>query len=102
MVAQPVVAEQVNPLQSVVLPGVQPPFPSQVEAAVNPELPQLAAWQIVLLPNFSQPPLPSQCPVFPQELALAAVQALAGSATPDDTTAQVPSGEEPVSLLVQA
>ena len=49
-VAQPVVAEQVKPLQSVVVPAVQVPLPLQVPAAVNPLLPQLAGWQMVLLP----------------------------------------------------
>jgi hypothetical protein len=66
-------------------------------------VPQLAGWQMVLLPNFSQAPLPSQWPVFPHELGLAAAgQALAGSTSPEDTNAQVPSGDEPVSALVQA
>jgi hypothetical protein len=60
VVAQPVVAEQVKPLQSVVVPDVQVPFPSQVPAEVKPELPQLAGLQIALLPNFSHAPLPSQ------------------------------------------
>jgi len=41
-VAQPVVAEQVKPLQLVVVPDVQLPLPSQVPADVKPELPQLA------------------------------------------------------------
>jgi hypothetical protein len=97
-----VVATQVKPLQSVVVPATQLPLPLQVETEVNPEAPQLAAWQVVLLPYFSQAPLPSQCPVFPHELAVPAVQPPAGSASPEETTAQVPSGEEPVSALVQA
>jgi len=49
-VAQPVVAEQAKPLQSVVVPAAQVPLPSQVPAGVNPVLPQLAALQTVLLP----------------------------------------------------
>ena len=89
-------------MQSVVAPATQLPFPSQVEAAVNPEPPQLAVRQMVLLPNFSQAPFPSQYPVLPHEVATPGVQALAGSATPEETTAQVPSGDEPVSLFVQA
>ena len=60
VVAQPVVAEQVKPLQSVVVPVVQVPLPLHVPAEVKPELPQLAGLQIVLLPNFSHAPLPSQ------------------------------------------
>ena len=60
VVAQPAVAEQVKPLQSVVVPAEQFPLPLQVLAEVKPELPQLAAWQTVLLPNFSHAPLPSQ------------------------------------------
>ena len=103
MVAQPVVVEQVKPLQPVVVPGVQVPLPSQVEADVKPAAPQLAGWQMVLLPNFSQAPLPSQWPVFPHEVGDAAAgQALAGSARLEETNAQVPSGDEPVSALVQA
>jgi hypothetical protein len=102
VVAQPVVAEQVNPLQSIVVPDVQFPLPSHVLAAVKPELPQLAALQVVLLPNFSHAPLPSQCPVLPQEVAVPAAQPPAGSESPDDTTAQVPSGDAPVRALVQA
>jgi hypothetical protein len=42
-VVQPVAAAQVNPLQSVVVPAVHLPVPSQVEAEVKPELPQAAA-----------------------------------------------------------
>jgi hypothetical protein len=102
LVAQPVVAEQVNPWQLVVVPAAQLPLPSQVEADVKPEAPQLAAWQIVLPPNFSQAPLPSQWPVFPHEDGAPATHTVAGSASPDETTAQVPSGDEPVSALVQA
>ena len=60
LVAQPVVAEQVKPLQLVVVPAVQVPLPSQVPAEVKPEVPQLAGWQVVLLPSFSHAPLPSQ------------------------------------------
>jgi hypothetical protein len=60
VVAQPVVAEQAKPLQSVVVPPEQFPLPLQVLAEVKPELPQLAGWHTVLLPNFSQAPLPSQ------------------------------------------
>ena len=60
VVAQPRVAEQVNPWQPVVAPATHFPLPSQVEADVKPEVPQLAAKQIVLLPNFWQAPLPSQ------------------------------------------
>ncbi len=41
-VAHPAVTEQVNPLQSVVLPGEQVPLPLHVPAEVNPEVPQLA------------------------------------------------------------
>ena len=100
--AQPVVAEQVKPLQSVVVPVEQVPFPSQVPAEVKPEVPQLAGLQIVLLPNFSHAPLPSQWPVFPHEVAVVAVQMPAGSDSPDDTTAHVPSGADPVSVLVHA
>ena len=96
MVAQPVVAEQVNPLQSVVVPPPQFPLPSHVETDVKPEVPQLAALQVVLLPNFSQAPLPSQWPVFPHEAGVPAAHSCAGSDSPDETTAQVPSGE-PVS-----
>jgi hypothetical protein len=60
VVAQPVVAEQVKPLQSTVVPAAQVPLPSQVLAGVKPPLPQLAALQVVVLPNFSHAPLPSQ------------------------------------------
>jgi hypothetical protein len=60
LVAQPVVAEQVKPLQLVAVPAVQFPLPSQVPAEVKPELPQLAGWQIVLLPSFSHAPFPLQ------------------------------------------
>jgi hypothetical protein len=59
-VAQPVVAEQVKPLQSVVVPAAHFPLPSQVLDEVNPPPAQLAARQTVLLPNFSHAPLPSQ------------------------------------------
>ena len=69
---------------------------------MNPALPQLAAWQTVLLPNFSHAPLPSQWPVFPQEAGVPAVHPPAGSASPDETAEQVPSGDEPVSALVHA
>jgi hypothetical protein len=102
VVAQPVVAEHVKPLQSVVVPAAQFPFPSQVPEEVKPEPPQLAGLQIVLLPNFSHAPLPSQRPVFPQEVAVPAAQPPAGSDSPDDTTAHVPSGDDPVSALVHA
>ena len=102
LVAQPVVAEQLKPLQPVVVPAVQFPLPSQMLPAVNPALPQLAARQTVLLPNFSHAPLPSQWPVFPHETGVPAVHPPAGSASPDETAAQVPSGDEPVSALVQA
>jgi hypothetical protein len=40
--------------------------------------------------------------VFPQEVAVPAVQPPAGSDSPDDTTAQVPSGDDPVSALTHA
>jgi hypothetical protein len=89
-------------LQPVVVPGTQVPLPSQVLAEVNPAVPQLAARQTVLLPNFSQAPLPSQEPVFPHEAAVPAVHPPAGSASDDETTAQVPSGDDPVSALVHA
>ena len=56
----------------------------------------------MLLPSFSHAPLPSQWPVFPHEAAVPAAQPPAGSATPDETAAQVPSGEDPVSALVHA
>ena len=102
LVAQPVVAEQLKPLQPVVVPAVQFPLPSQMLPAVNPALPQLAARQTVLLPNFSHAPLPSQWPVFPHETGVPAVHPPAGSASPDETAAQVPSGDEPVSALVHA
>jgi hypothetical protein len=102
LVAQPVVVEQLKPRQSVVAPCAQLPFPSQVEAAVKPELAQLGATQTVLLPNFSQAPLPSQWPVFPHDAAVPTTHAAAGSATPEETTAQVPSGDEPVSAFVHA
>ncbi|HXT89983.1 MAG TPA: hypothetical protein VN714_12085, partial [Trebonia sp.] len=60
LVAQPVVAEQLKPLQLTVVPPTQAPAPLQVLAGVNPPLPQLAAKQTVLLPYFWQAPLPSQ------------------------------------------
>ena len=85
-----------------VVPGVQFPLPSQVLDEVNPPPPQPAARQTVLLPNFSHAPLPSQWPVFPHELSAAGLQPPAGLASPDETTAQVPSGDDPVSALVQA
>ncbi|HXT89980.1 MAG TPA: hypothetical protein VN714_12070 [Trebonia sp.] len=50
VVAQPDVAEQLKPLQFVVVPAVQVPLPLQVPAAVKPLVPQLAGWQTVLLP----------------------------------------------------
>jgi hypothetical protein len=56
----------------------------------------------VLLPNLSHAPLPSQWPVFPHEPAVPAAQPPAGSASPCETAAQVPLGEEPVSALVHA
>jgi hypothetical protein len=102
VVAQPAVAEQVKPLQSVTVPSVQLPLPLQVPFAVNPVLPQLAGWQMVLLPYCSQAPLPSQWPVLPHEAVVPAVHPPAGSASPCETTAQVPSGDDPVSALVHA
>ena len=101
-VAQPVVAEQLKPLQSVVVPGAQFPLPSQALDEVNPPPPQLAARQTVLLPNFSHAPLPSQWPVFPHDMAAPGLHPPAGSASPDETTAQVPSGDDPVRALVHA
>jgi hypothetical protein len=101
-VAQPVVAEQVKPLQSVAVPAVQLPLPSQVLAEVKPPPTQVAARQTVLLPYFSHAPLPSQWPVFPHEAVVPTAHPPAGSASPDETTAQVPSGDDPVSVLVQA
>jgi hypothetical protein len=102
LVAHPVVGEQLNPLQPVVVPGVQFPLASHVLADVKPALPQLAARQTVLLPNFSHAPLPSQRPVFPHEAGVPAVQPPAGSDRPDETAAQVPSGDDPVSAFVHA
>jgi len=65
-------------------------------------VPQLAAWQTVVLPNFWQVPLPSQKPVFPHDAADPATHRAAGSARPDETNAQVPSGDDPVSEFLQA
>jgi hypothetical protein len=89
-------------LQSVAVPGAQLPLPSQVLEEVNPPPLQLAARQTVLLPNFSHAPLPSQWPVVPHELEAPGLHTPAGSASPCETTAQVPSGDDPVSALVQA
>jgi hypothetical protein len=92
----------VKPLQSVVIPAVQVPLPLQVPAEVNPVVPQLAGWQTVLLPYCSQAPLPSQWPVFPHEVVVPAAHPPAGSDSPCETTAQVPSDDDPVSALVHA
>jgi hypothetical protein len=56
VVAHPVVAEQVKPLQGIAVPATQVPLPSQVEAGVKLSLPQLAAKQMVVLPwNWQAP-----------------------------------------------
>jgi hypothetical protein len=84
------------------VPGVQFPLPSQALDEVKPPPLQLAARQTVLLPNFSHAPLPSQWPVFPHDVAAPGLHPPAGSASPCETMAQVPSGDDPVSALVQA
>jgi hypothetical protein len=82
LVAQPVVAEQLKPLQLIGVPATHVPWPLQVLAGVNPPPPQLAARQMVLLPYFSQAPLPSQWPVFPHDVVVPAAHPPAGSASP--------------------
>jgi hypothetical protein len=85
VVAHPLAAVHVKPLQGTGVPATQFPLPSQVEAGVKDPPPQLAARQTVELPWNVQPPCPSQVPVSPHELAAAAMQVPAGSAFPDDT-----------------
>src|SRR5262249_4864767 len=81
-------------------PGVQPPLPSQVDAAVKLPPPQLAAAHTVVLPYFSHAPLPSQWLVSPQDAGVpGAPHRPCGSSLPDATTAQVPSADDAVRAL---
>jgi hypothetical protein len=63
-------------LQEVVAPALQTPAPLQVEAALNVELVQPAAWQTVPATYFLQAPAPSHVPSCPHEETGSAEQSL--------------------------
>jgi len=71
-VAHPPATVQVNPLQSWGVPAGQLPLPSQTAAGVKPPDAHAAGTHVVVPPNFSHAPLPSQCPVLPQVVGAAA------------------------------